>query len=245
MKKIFRTGIWLPLIDILFPERCLSCGAGLNVRHEVSYCPACLLTVRFIRAPFCKQCGIPFSKAAGSSHLCGDCLRRGWHFIKARAAVGYQPPVTEAVKAFKYNGKMYGVATFTALANQFLQLHPIEEPDLIIPVPLHPKRLRQRGFNQALMMAKKIFPEYRDRINPHVLERHLWTRPQTGLKGAERLRNVKNVFRVSRPEKIYNQKILLVDDVFTTGATVNECARVLVKNMAAEVDVFTFARVTD
>lgn len=245
MRKIFRTELWLSLLDILFPERCLACGTGLKGRQEISYCAACLQAVRLIREPFCTLCGKPFDKAAGASHLCGYCLKKGWHFKQARAVVSYRPPVTEAVKVFKYKGKMHGLATFVALSQQYLQQQPIEQPELIVPVPLHAKRLRQRGFNQALVLCKKIFPEYRDKINPHVLERHHWIRPQTGLKGVERRRNVKNAFKVSNPDKISNKKILLVDDVFTTGATANECARILVKNQASEVNVFTFARVID
>jgi len=139
---------------------------------------------------------------------------------------------------------MHGLATFAALAQKYLQRQPLEQPDLIVPVPLHVKRLRQRGFNQALILSRKFFPQDRRIIDPHVLERHHWVRPQTGLRGSERRRNVKNAFRVCSPEKVKHRKVLLVDDVFTTGATVNECARVLVKSEAAWVDVFTFARAT-
>ena len=235
----------MSFLDIIFPEQCLACGIGLKDRREISYCGACLQAVRLIREPFCTLCGKPFDRAAGVSHFCGHCLRKGWYFKQARAVVRYEPPVTEAVKAFKYRGKMHGLATFAALSQQFLQQQSLEEPDLIVPVPLHPKRLRQRGFNQALLLSQKIFPSYRDRINSRVLERHHWIGPQTGLQGIERRRNVKNAFRVSRPEKVCDKKILLVDDVLTTGATVNECARTLMKSKAAEVNVFTFARVVD
>lgn len=243
MRKIFRSEIWLSFLDSIFPENCLSCGIGLKGGREISYCGECLLAVRMIREPFCVLCGKPFDKAAGASHFCGYCLRKGWYFKQARAVVSYEPPVTEAVKAFKYRGRMHGLATFAALSQQFLQKQSLEEPDLIVPVPLHPKRLRQRGFNQALILSQKIFPSYRDKINFRVLERRHWIGPQTGLQGVERRRNVKNAFEVSRPEIIRNKKILLVDDVLTTGATVNECARVLMKSKAAEVSVFTFARV--
>jgi ComF family protein len=164
---------------------------------------------------------------------------------QARAVVCYQAPVAEAVRIFKYNGKMHGLETFAALTRQYYLHHPLPEPEFILPVPLHPKRLRKRGFNQALVLCRKLFPKIKERIDSHVLERHQWTLPQTGLNGAERRRNVKNAFRIKNPEKIKNKKILLVDDVFTTGSTVNECARILLKNKAADVEVFTFARATD
>ena len=242
MSYIFRTEMWTALLDILFPERCLSCGTGLKTRPEISYCTRCLQDIRWLREPLCTKCGKQFEYAAGGSHLCGYCLVNGWHFKEARAVVHYKPPVTEAVKMFKYKGKMHGLATLTALAHQYFQLQELPQPDLLVPVPLHARRLRQRGFNQALILCRRIFPAWRDRLAPAVLERHFETQPQTGLGAAERRRNVRNVFQVRRPEKIKNKKILLVDDVFTTGATVNECARTLMKNQASEVNVFTFAR---
>ena len=231
--------------DILFPLSCLGCSAVLQERQKISYCTTCLEDVRLLREPFCTTCGKPFDQAAGESHLCSYCLVNGRHFKQARAVVRYQPPVTEAVKMFKYRGKMHGLATFAALAQQYFVHQPLEQPDLLVPVPLHIKRLRQRGFNQALILCREIFPAYRDRVDPHVLERRFGTKPQTGLSAAERSRNVRNAFTVRRPEKIKNKKILLVDDVYTTGATVNECARVLNKSQAAEVHVFTFARTID
>jgi ComF family protein len=195
-----------------------------------------------MQEPFCTICSKPFAESAGENHLCSYCLKNGWHFTRARAVVYYQEPIADAVKEFKYSGKIYGLDTFAALTLQYYQHNCLPDPDVILPVPLHTKRLRRRGFNQALVLSRKLFPEYKKKIDPHVLERHLRTQPQTGLSGAERRRNVRNAFKVSRPEKIKNKKILLVDDVFTTGATVNECARILVKEQASEVEVFTFAR---
>ena len=231
--------------DILFPLPCIGCGAGLPPGREISLCPACRQDVRLLLQPFCTRCGMPFDHAAGENHLCSRCLSGGWHFRQARAVVQYRPPVTAAVKNFKYRGKMHGLATFAALTEQYFERQTLKPPDVVIPVPLHPKRLRQRGFNQALVLCRKLLPDWQHIIDPHVLVRHHWIRPQTGLNGAERRRNVRNAFRVRRAGHIRDKKILLVDDVFTTGATVNECARVLMKNRAAGVDVFTFARVVD
>jgi ComF family protein len=228
--------------EILFPPACLGCGAGLDGRREVSYCRACLGDISFLRQPCCTVCGIPFEAAAGDSHLCGTCLVHPWHFTRARAAVRYQPPVSEAIKMFKYGGRMHGVKTLAALSQQWLQEQPLPEPDLLLPVPLHVRRLRRRGFNQALVLCRQIFPAWKGKIAASLLERHVWTRPQTGLQGAARRRNVRNSFLVRRPEKVRDKRILLVDDVFTTGATVNECAKTLAANRAAEVTVFTLAR---
>jgi len=198
--------------------------------------------VRLIHEPICTVCGRPFDKAYGENHLCGSCLRRGWYFKRARAVVRYQGSIAEAVRSFKYNGRMHGITTFAALTQEYFLHQPRPQPDLILPVPLHPRRLRRRGFNQALLLGRRLFPQDRDKIDPHILERQTPTLPQTGLSASERRRNVRNAFRLRHPAKIRNKKILLVDDVFTTGATVNECARVLLKNKADEIEVFTFAR---
>jgi len=245
MSNIFKMKLWSAFLDIFFPGCCLACGTGLKGRQDISYCQACLQNVRLIRVPFCTICGRAFDNSAGENHLCGYCLKHKWYFVQARSVVYYQASVAEAIKVFKYNGKMHGLETFAALTRQYYVHQPLPEPDLILPVPLHIKRLRERGFNQALVLGRKLFSKSKNRIDPHVLERHQWTSPQTGLNGADRRRNVKNAFRIKSPEKIKNKKILLLDDVFTTGATVNECSRILLKCKAAEVAVFTFARVVD
>ncbi len=242
LSNVPQTGFWQSLRDILFPQQCLGCGKGLKGYQVISFCETCTRGVRLLQEPFCTICGKPFVKSAGVNHLCSNCLKSRWYFARARAAVFYQEPVSGIVKLFKYSGKMYGLETFAALTHLYYQHNSFPKPDVILPVPLHPKRLRKRGFNQALVLSRKLFTESRKIIDPHVLERHQWTQPQTGLSSEERRRNVRNAFNVPRPEKIKNKKILLVDDVFTTGATVNECARILIREQASEVEVFTFAR---
>lgn len=114
---------------------------------------------------------------------------------------------------------------------------------MIIPVPLHAKRLRERGFNQSVLIARALFSHEKKRINTSVLQRHRWTEPQATYGGKARRKNLRNAFSVRIPAQIKGKKILLIDDVFTTGTTVNECAGVLLKAGAAEVIVFTLARV--
>jgi len=232
-------------VNTIFPECCIGCGARLQGCSEISFCQACLQNVSFIQEPFCTTCGKPFDKSTGESRLCSFCLKSSWHFTHARAVVNYRGPVAEAIKIFKYHGKMFGLKTFATMTRQYCMYHPQPEHDVIIPVPLHPKRLRKRGFNQSLVLCRKLFPESKKKIAPRILLRQQWTRPQTGLNRAERRRNVRNAFRVKDPDKVKNKRILLVDDVFSTGSTVNECAMVLLKNKAAGVAVFTFARAAD
>ena len=195
--------------------------------------------------PLCISCGKSFDKAAGASHYCSRCLTRPYHYKQARAVVKYLPPVAKAVQDFKYRSQTAGLSSFANLFDIHLRQSPLPEVDTIVPVPLHKKRLQQRGFNQALVLARKFSPQDLKKIVPLALERRAFTQPQTGLNRADRNRNVKNAFAVRQPGSIQNKKVLLVDDVYTTGATVNECARILIRSSAREVHVLTLARAVD
>ncbi len=198
-----------------------------------------------ILPPICTCCGKPFNKAAGESHYCGQCLTRPFHYKQARALVQYLEPVAKAVQDFKYHAKTTGLSTFANLLNIQPQRNPLPAVAVIVPVPLHKKRLQQRGFNQALVLTRNFFPHDIKKIAPLAIERRARTQPQTGLSRADRNRNVKNAFAVLQPDSIQNKKVLLVDDVYTTGATANECARILMQNRARQVYVLTLARAVD
>ena len=155
----------------------------------------------------------------------------------------YDGPVAEAIHRFKYQGERAGLATFAS----FLRAAPLDlaEPDAILPVPLHPSRLRQRGCNQALVLAQAFFPKAERRLDPGLLVRLRHTHSQTGMSGKERRQNLKNAFGVTTPAAVAGKSLLLVDDVYTTGSTVNECARILRRAGAARVEVLTLARVRE
>ena len=136
-------------------------------------------------------------------------------------------------------------AAFAALALESGALAELHDPDLILPVPLHPRRLRGRGFNQALTLARFLLPARRGRIHPDLLRRSRWTDPQVSLSGKARRQNLANVFCLNDPEQVRGRIILLVDDVFTTGTTINECAKTLRQAGAAQVEALTLARVSD
>ncbi len=137
---------------------------------------------------------------------------------------------------------MTGLATMAALATQSAVVSDFTTPDLIFPVPLHKSRLRQRGFNQALLLAGSSFPQWRNRIIADGLLRIRATAPQTSLDGAGRRKNLKGAFALKDPDMARGKIILLVDDVFTTGSTVCECSRILQAGGAGRVEVFTLAR---
>jgi ComF family protein len=165
------------------------------------------------------------------------------YFRKARAFGIYRGPLMEAIHQLKYGGKMSLSAPLGAMAKAtFCRFWEAGSIDLLLPVPLHIKRLRQRGFNQAHLVNRKWARLEGLPLDGFTLCRNKWTEPQTSLARIERQRNVKGVFTLRNPDRVKGQRVLLVDDVFTTGATVNECARVLMKAGAAFVDVLTLAR---
>lgn len=237
-------GLGRALGELCFPSVCLLCRQGLPAFSAVQLCPGCRERVPVIRAPHCLCCGVEFS-GGGASHLCGSCLRTPPHFSRARAIFRYDRESAALVHAFKYGGRTQGRATFQALAREAAPLADLSPPELIVPVPLHPTRLRERGFNQALVLARIFFPREQRLIAPELLLRTRATHAQVSLSGRERRQNLGGAFAVSQPARIQGRRVLLVDDVLTTGTTVNECAKALKAAGADAVEVLTLARVKD
>ncbi len=188
----------------------------------------------------CLTCGLPMTVPG----ICGACRRRQPPFAYARAAARYGEVVRETLHAFKFGGRR---ALAAPLAELLAELGPDSlpggAPDLIVPVPLHPRRERERGFNQALLLARRVGRAWSRPVRSDVLRRTAPTPPQTELGVDARRANVRGAFAVRRPELVADRHILIVDDVFTTGATVGECARCLRRAGAATVGVLTLARV--
>jgi len=228
--------------ELLFPAYCLECECRLPCWELPLFCPDCLVELSFIGSPQCKTCGLPFE--CGEDHICGKCLTKPYAFDQARAAFHYRKPTISTISSLKFNGHLTGVSSLANLASTSSGYRDLSKPDLILPVPLHKKRLRTRGFNQATILAKACFPEMKSRINTSLLMRNRPTPPQTNLSGRERRKNLSGVFTVNQPEAVKDQHILLVDDVLTTGSTVDECAKVLRKAGAKRIEVFTLARAT-
>ncbi len=160
----------------------------------------------------------------------------------ARAVGYYEGPLREAIHRWKYEEKSYLTSFFgEKLAERFRQYWDPQSIDLIIPVPLHSKRLRERGFNQALLLAMELSRRTRLPYSKGLLRKRIPTPPQVNLSGEEREKGVKGSFHLQRDEEIEGKSILLIDDVYTTGATVNECSKVLLKAGAERVDVLTIA----
>ncbi len=178
--------------------------------------------------------------------LCGECREKKCHFAKAIAVGVYEGTLSEAIHILKYQKRQAMAKYLNAVITNVL-LQRLTDSDIIIPVPLHKKRLNERGFNQSLLIAHHLSNRLSIPLCMDGLQRTRWTRPQIELSRDERLKNVRGAFAVRADFKpahtIKDKRVILVDDVYTTGATVNECAKVLKKAGASEVVVFTIARV--
>jgi ComF family protein len=221
----------------------LTCDTVLEHHEHLPFCGACYAKIHFIESSICPCCGIPFAGADGGSHLCGDCIVSKSAYAAARAVGRYETTLLEAIHRFKYNGRIHiGEILGKLMAEFAYPAFHIGEYSLIMPVPLHPKRLRERGFNQSGVLAREVAIRFHIPLDFMTLKRHVYTEPQISLGKKERQANVHGVFSVAEAGKVAGQRIVLVDDVYTSGSTVKECARVLMKSRAERVAILTLAR---
>jgi len=231
------------LVDLVFPPLCIACGNLLNRNGGTPFCDPCLSGVPFIRSPLCPRCGLPYPAEEGKDHLCGNCITSETYVSAARAVGRYESVLLEAIHRFKYQEKtVIGEVLGRFMADYDYPGFRIQDYSMLIPVPLHRKRLRERGFNQSVILARPIAKRHAIPMVFDVLERSLETEPQVKLGRDQRGSNVKGAFAVTDPERVRGENVLLVDDVYTTGSTVMECARVLRKAGAPDVGVLTLAR---
>ena len=230
------------IADVVFPPRCMACGAVL-IEEGIYFCPDCFARIKFIRSPLCPRCGVPFAETGEQDHICGACLLSDPAFSAARALGRYETALMDVIHKFKYGGKTAVGEKLGKLMAEFpYPAFNIMDYSLIMPVPLHPRKLRQRGFNQSAILAREISRRFSIALDFSSLKRVVFTDSQSSLGKEKRAINVKAAFAVADPEKITGQKIILVDDVLTTGSTAKECARALLKHKAEQVAVLTLAR---
>lgn len=238
MKEIL-TGI----ADLIFPPRCITCGVVLKEHGPLPFCPQCTAGIHFIRSPLCPRCGIPFPVTDGEDHLCGECLVTRRPYAVARAVGLYDETLLTAIHLFKYRGRIgIGKILGNIMADFAGGMWDMNVFSVIMPVPLHRKRLRERGFNQAVILAREIAKRFSLPIDFLTLRRVIFTEPQVGLGREGRSVNVREAFAVRKPERTAGKRILLVDDVYTTGSTLTECAWTLLKAEADSVAVLTLAK---
>lgn len=206
-------------------------------------CRSCRSDIRTLTSPLCTVCGASFATPGGIDHVCGACLATPPRFTAARAAVLFDGVARELVHRFKYDGKVHLVRPLTLLALEALTpFAAASAAHCLMPVPLHRRRLRERGFNQAILLGRPLAKSWQIPLVVDNLKRIRWTEPQINLSAAERETNVRGAFAVADPAAICGKKILLMDDVYTTGSTVTECSRVLRQAGAVGVYVITVAR---
>ena len=236
--------VWESLLNVLYPAACFGCGC---CTEQPGFCRPCRVRIQTPASPLCPTCGAPFRTRADIDHPCIRCLQHPPGFGRARACAIYdaadtgQHPLKTVLQHYKYNRDVWLARPLAALLAERAPL-AVGSYDLIVPVPLHVQRLRWRGFNQAQLLAYPLARAVGVRLDPHSLERMRPTRPQVELGEKERRHNVAGAFRVTHPERVDGRRILLVDDVYTTGATVNECSRTLMRAGSASVDVLVLAR---
>lgn len=238
MKEIL-TGI----NDLIFPPRCITCDVILEEHGPLPFCPRCTAGIHFIHSPLCTRCGTPFTVTAGEDHLCGECLVTRRPYAVARAVGLYEETLLTAIHLFKYRGRVgIGKVLGNLMADFAGGIWDMKVFSVIMPVPLHRKRLRERGFNQAVILARQIARRFSLPIDFTTLRRAVFTEPQVGLGREDRSVNVRGAFAVRKPEQSAGKKILLVDDVYTTGSTLSECVRTLLTAGADSVAVLTLAK---
>ncbi len=220
--------------SILFPEHCLLCGSSLDAATD--FCPGCRQELPFIRQP-CPHCGLPVT--AGGFQACGRCTRHPPPFTATQVPLLYEAPFKRLIGALKFRHQLHLAA---ALGRLFCQELPRSHnlPDLILPVPLHPRRLRERGFNQSLELARSVAAGLRLPLAYRGCRRVVATPPQRGLDQRARRKNLRNAF-VADPS-VKGLHIALFDDVITTGATVTAASLALLDAGAERIDVWALAR---
>ena len=227
--------------DLFFPPLCLLCLAPLQGASAHSLCPHCLAGCLPLTSPRCPRCALPFATIGGGDHVCGECLLQPPAFAWTVAAGLYEETLRHAIHRFKFDGILLLDRPLSHLLDQAWQKDSPEWlPDLLVPVPLHPQRLSQRTYNQALLIARELGHRRKLPVDPHLLLRIRTTAPQAGLTAKERQNNLRAAFTLTRP--LSGEKILLIDDVMTTGSTARSCAATLRGGGAGEVAVAVLAR---
>lgn len=227
-------------IDIVFPPQCLSCKA--KVESNGSLCHKCWEAIEFISSPQCVVCGVPFELATSERQICGKCIADPPKYKAARAVFSYDDASSKLITNFKYYDS---TASGLHFAKWMLRAGKgfIDEADIIVPVPLHKIRLLSRRYNQSALLCNSLSEVTAKKVCNKLLIRHKNTKPQAGLSFNMRVNNVKSAFKVNNKfqDEITGKNILLVDDVMTTGSTINSCTKVLLKAGAKNVFVLTIA----
>ena len=231
-------------INLLFPPKCVYCGK--IVEDYDTLCEDCWKKIKFIEKPFCDKCSTPLQEKVSEHDLCAKCLKEHNYFIKARSAVIYNKESAKIILWYKIYDKIH-LKKFISKLMFNAAKDIINDIDVFIPVPLHKKRLIFRRYNQALFLAEEIAKLSNKTIIKDFLQRNKYTPPQSKLKRNERIVNLKNKFKINEKylkaiDNYKNLNFAIVDDVMTTGSTINECIKAMNKCGIKNVYAITFAK---
>ncbi|MCX7624899.1 MAG: ComF family protein [Candidatus Sumerlaeaceae bacterium] len=229
------------LLDVLFPRICCGCDERILEKGRI-VCKDCERAMRPLQLPLCPRCGEEDSQAAAAGK-CPSCPRGTIYFEAARAATVYEGPALQILERLKYRARSeYAEVIIPFLTRAAKQYYDNIKIDSVVPVPLHRTRQRERGYNQSELLARGLGTALAIPVIPNMLRRVRHTPSQTHLDRRERAENVKGAFVAVNPATVGNKVILLIDDVYTTGATLNECARVLRHAGADAIYALSFCR---
>ena len=230
-------------LSFLYPEACQVCGEERATPAEGYVGAGCFQNLRFIVRPFCERCGLPYEGAITTTFECTNCREMELHFASARSVIAAQGMAMDLIHRYKYSGALWLEPFLAGLLNN--AAGPVLREgnwSLIVPVPLHPQRLAEREFNQAERLARRLSHATGLKLASRLVRRVEATRTQTRLSRGERAQNVRRAFAPVPGARCDGARVVLIDDVLTTGATTSACARVLLGLGAQEVCVWTLAR---
>lgn len=225
-------------ITFIYPSQCKVCEAHLSLDAKPYICKSCWKDIDYINPPWCEICGLP-----NNENLCDACASQPPRYGKLRAIAVYEKTLQQAIHLFKFEKR-------TSLKHALIQLIVnnipsdlnLKDYDYVLPIPIHKKRLRERGFNQSLLLAEGLAKATDIKVTKDTLIRRKNTSPQSSLNKEERQTNIIGAFELKNPSNIQSKQILVLDDVYTTGATVREVVNILWDADPIEIDVLTLAR---
>ncbi|MGP1570242.1 MAG: ComF family protein [Eubacteriales bacterium] len=236
------------VLELIFPSDiyCICCGNLINAGKKYSLCEDCIRDLDWVNAHECEKCGVKLK--TGEKKICKTCVERTQNFDRAYTCLVYDDMAKKMITEYKFNGKSYMAdALADIMVDKFLTSGCAA--DLVIFVPMHPKKERQRGYNQAELLARKFAKKLDLPVSCGILLRKGYKKAMSKLRAEERADNIKGVYAISEDikslELLKRKSVILVDDIYTTGTTANECARLLKEAGAESVSVFTLAAGAD
>jgi len=228
------------IVGLIYPPSCQMCGKRLNLFDRRVLCEICYNDIRLNNLPFCKRCGRP---APYEDYVCESCKEKRYYFDSSYAVCIYEGVIRECIHNFKYNANFALERLFKDLMIEFVEKYiDMSRVDWLVPVPLHRVKYRERSFNQSAILAAHLSKRFGISVLKGNLVRIQLGKPQIMLPKYKRLEGIKGSFKIKKPSLIKDKMLLLIDDVFTTGATVNECSKILKEAGASIVKVLTLAR---